>query len=260
MQLPPGLLLIRQQIFKLDALVTWTADEFAQYWPYVDNIWVHNCTRPTTKNETQKSYWWCQLWKDDAEKKTKSQGTWAKRMRISSPCSRKLLMIKQFNEDGNLFTVTLNSHLDKKSTMSDEDSHQHSHTLEYLDNIKVNSAFKLTAGREVAKGYAPAIVNRNMQGIKWERNLNALKNAGGSHFNSETVYNAGRSFEKLNPNTQTLGAKKTWKDQMDECFDALQALGEDVLSAKLNATRIIDKELSHAVAFARQSRLRILMK
>ena len=47
---------------------------------------------------------------------------------------------------------------------------------------------------------------------------------------------------------------------MDECFDALQALGEEVLSAKLNATRIIDKELSHAVAFARRLQLQILMK
>ena len=56
LQLPPDLSLIRQQLFRLDTQVTWTADELAQYWPYVDNIWVHNCTRPMTKKKIQKSY------------------------------------------------------------------------------------------------------------------------------------------------------------------------------------------------------------
>ena len=126
-------------------------------------------------------------------------------MRVTAPCSRKLIMTKQFDEDGNLCTVTLNGHIDKKSATSDENSHQHNHTLEYLDNIKVNSALKLTAGKKVAKSYTPAIVNQNMQRVvRWEKNLNALKDAGGSHFNSKTVYNADRSFKKRNPDTRTL--------------------------------------------------------
>ena len=40
------------------------------------------------------------------------------------------------------------------------------HILEYLDIIKVNSKMKNTVGTEVAKGYRPCNINRNIKGVK----------------------------------------------------------------------------------------------
>ena len=179
-------------------------------------------------------------------------------MRLTDACSIKLAMIKQFDEINELLTVTLSRHVNKKLDDS-VNQLQHNHILEVVDNIKINSAIRLTAGKEVAKGYTPGDVNRNMQGVRWEGNLEALKQAGGSNFNFQTVYNAGRSFKKQNPDARIQGARESWINQLNSCFDALQALGEDVLAAKLEITRLIDRERSHAIAFAKRSRLSVLM-
>ena len=37
---------------------------------------------------------------------------------------------------------------------------------------------------------------------------------------------------------------------MNECFDALQALSENILSAKLKVMRIVDKQLFYEIVFA----------
>ena len=57
-----------------------------------------------------------------------------------------------------------------------------------------------------------------------------------------------------------MGAKEAWVDQLKDCFDALQVLGEDVLAAKLEISRAVDGEKSYARAFAKRSRLKILIK
>ena len=61
LSLPPGLPSIRQQAFNLNTQLIWTAEKFAQYWPFVDNIWVHNHTESLTKKRIQKLYWYCRI-------------------------------------------------------------------------------------------------------------------------------------------------------------------------------------------------------
>ena len=128
-------------------------------------------------------------------------------MRFTDPCPMKLTMIKQFDEANNLLRVTLSLHLSKKSDDA-VDQRQHNHTLKYLDDVKINSAIKFAADQEVARGYAPAVVNKNMQGIKWEGNFEALQKAGESSLNFKTVHNADQTFKKLNPDVRTLKTKK----------------------------------------------------
>lgn len=166
----------------------------------------------------------------------------------------KLVMVKTVDEADKLLTVTFTCHINKKSP-----HRLHCHTLSELNGIKVNSALKITAGDEVAKGYGPAVINRNMQGIKWQGNAETLKNAGGIGFNLQTVHNAGGAFKKAHPDLRQVGAKEAWQDQLNECVDSLQAAGSDVLAEKLEATRF-DGEKSHAVVFAKRSRLRTLMR
>lgn len=246
---PPNLSDIRQQLFELKNSITWSAQQFDQYWPFLDNIWVHNHTSSITKKQTQKSYWYCRLWKDEVEKKSEGHGIRSKRMRVTAPCSIQLVMNKQFDDSQNLLTVKLDCHTSQKS------SQVHNHTLEFLDSIKINSAIKLTAGKEVAKGYAPSVVNRNMQGVKWAANLETLKDAGGIHLNLKTVHNAGKDFKKSNPDVRIIGAKDEWEIQMNACFDNLQVLGENILSAKLKTVRAVDKQLSYGVVFTKRCKL-----
>ena len=132
----------------------------------MDNIWVHNHTERIIKKRTRKSYWFCRLWKQDADIKTEGSGRRAKQMRLTNACLMKLAMIKQFNETNEgLLTVTLIRHINKKLDESINQL-QHNHILEVVDSIKINFAIRLTADKEVAKEYTSGAVNRNMQGVR----------------------------------------------------------------------------------------------
>ncbi|KAF6234149.1 hypothetical protein HO173_007569 [Letharia columbiana] len=68
MALPPNIEAIRQTLFDVREEVRWTAEEFAQLWPFMDNFWVCNKpNNPITKSGTQSSYWWCRLHKGATE-------------------------------------------------------------------------------------------------------------------------------------------------------------------------------------------------
>lgn len=87
-------------------------------------------------------------------------------------------------------TLSLNK---RKSWGKDYVCYEHNHTLEYPDTIKVNSKIKNTVATEVAKGYRPSDISRNIKGVKWTANKEALKNAGGTHLDLKGIHNAGAS-------------------------------------------------------------------
>lgn len=254
LSLPPHLALVRQQAFDLPTSFSWTADEYRLYWLFVDNLLVHNHTNSKTKKNSEKSYWYCRLWKNDADQKSDSHGRRAKRMRLTDPCPAVLIVIKQYDEANQLALISLARRVQKSET-----SDEHNHTLQDVNDIKINSALKLTAGSEVAKGYRPAVIKQNMQSIKFEGKLEVLKIADGASFNLLIVHNVSRDFKKAHPDQRLVGANLKWEDQLNECVDTLQAGGEDVLIKKLEATRL-DGEKSFGIAFAKRSRLRTLMR
>lgn len=43
---PPNIRAIRDQVFCIKEDITWSAEEFSQYWGYMDNFWILNSTRP----------------------------------------------------------------------------------------------------------------------------------------------------------------------------------------------------------------------
>lgn len=148
------------------------------------------------------------------EKKRKSEGggVRAKRMKITPCCEMKMVMAKEFDTKIELQKVTISLHTDRKSPCS-----SHNHTFDYSDSIKLNSAVWLTAGQEVAKGYTPAVVNRNLQGVKWAGNRDALKEAGGTYLDLKAVHNAGGDFKKTNPDIRMKGSKEEWEIQLNDC-------------------------------------------
>ena len=252
---PSNIRAIREEVFSLTQPITWTASQFNQVWPFVDNLWVHNKTRPMNKDGTRLSYFYCRLWKD-AQVKTEGQGLRNKKMRIADPCPMKLKLSKHYTDStgSELMTVVLSLHLDRKNPCS-----EHNHTAEYVDILKINSGVKNTAATEVSKGYAPAVVNRNLQGVKWSANKTALEEAGGIHMDLKRVHNAAASWKRSNPDVRIRGGKHNWEDQMEEYLKSLEK-EDNVLVDSVTAIRKIDNETSHGIVFANANRIRILIR
>ena len=180
-------------------------------------------------------------------------------MRLTDLCPMKLTIIKQFDKASNLLKIFLKMHVNKKLNNSME-QRQHNHTLEFLDDVKINSAIKFVAEQKVTKKYISIVVNKNMQDIKWKENFEILKTANEASFNLKGVHNVNKNFKKLHLNARISGAKKPWCDQLNDCFDILQSMSENVLSAKFEITRNVDEKKSYAIAFAKRFRLSTLMK
>ena len=64
--IPPNIRAIRDQVFCIREEITWTAEQFNEYWAYMDNFWVLNSTRPI-KDGKQTLNYWCRLWRESAE-------------------------------------------------------------------------------------------------------------------------------------------------------------------------------------------------
>ena len=148
-----------------------------------------------TQKNMQCSYWYCRLWRDEKEKKSEGAGVRAKRIHTTPSCEMKMVMVKEFDTEIKLQKVTISLHIDKKSPYS-----SHNHTFDYSNSIKLNSAIRSVVSQEVAKGYTPAVVNRNFQGVKWAGNCDALKDEGGTYLDLKAVHNVGGDFKKPNPN------------------------------------------------------------
>lgn len=248
--LPPMLHSIRNQVFLLNTDITWTAKEFEDYWPYLDNVWVNNQTRPMTQKNVQRSYWYCRLWRNEKERKSEGAEVCAKRMRTTPSYEMKMVMAKEFDAEIKLQKVTISLHTDEKSPCS-----SHNHTFDYSDSIKLKSAVWLAVGQELAKDYTLAAVNRNLQRVKWAGNRDILKDVGGTYLDLKAVHNAGGNFRKANPDIQMKGAKEEWEIQLNDCYDNLQNQGEEILSTKIQATRAFDNEKSYGVVYAKRSKL-----
>lgn len=153
---PSDIRAARENVFLLRQPITWTSLQYKEYWPFMDNHWVHtNQTRPQNKNGSQISYYYCQLWKEP-QTKSEGQGIRNKKMRIVDPCLMKMKLCRHY-ADTELVTVVLSLHQDHKNPCL-----EHNYTAEYLDTIKFNSGAKVTAAAEVSKRYAPAVVNQNL--------------------------------------------------------------------------------------------------
>ncbi len=112
---------------------------YHQYWPFVDNVLVHNQTRPTTQKDIQRSYWYCRLWRNETDEKSEGAGIRAKQMHVTLACGMKMIMAKQFDTTNKLI---LSLHKDKKSGCF-----IHNHSFDYSDSIKLKSAVRSTATR-----------------------------------------------------------------------------------------------------------------
>ena len=54
--IPPNIRAIRDQVFYIRKEITWSAEQFNEYWGYMDNFWVLNSTRPIKDGKQTLNY------------------------------------------------------------------------------------------------------------------------------------------------------------------------------------------------------------
>ena len=135
--IPPNMRAIRDQVFHITEEITWTAEQFDEYWGYMDSFWVLNSTRPVKDGKETLNYW-CRLWREPAEKSQGSRQR-AKKLGTVEVWALKLNMYKIWKGD-QLISVTFLRN--EKSRGKDIVCYKHNHTLKYLDTIKVNLKVK----------------------------------------------------------------------------------------------------------------------
>lgn len=233
LSVPSDLEAVRHRVFELRDAWTWSAAKHELYWPFVSNQWVPNTKeRSLTKKNTRAQYWYCRLWAKPVEE---SEGTGQRMKTIRSvvPCKMRLKKVFQYDASGFLQSVNI---------MPMGECRKHNHDLDYVDQTKINDGVQSALGREVHRGYRPAHINRNIQGVKFEANHAALKAAGGLAMDLKTVHNAGADFLRANPDPNRRDNDLGWRDQMEACYEDLQRMGEGVVSEKLMATRQLEKK------------------
>jgi hypothetical protein len=136
----------------------------------------------------------------------------------------RLKVVKQYGLFDEVVAASIQRHCDCA---------EHNHILEYSDSVKINDVVKEVAAEKVIKDYAPADINRLLQGTKWSANCVAFRQAGGRNIALKTIHNAGQKFLQKHFDSRMRGSRESWEVQLDDCHEFLQALGSDMLSEKL---------------------------
>ncbi|KAL2047152.1 hypothetical protein N7G274_001171 [Stereocaulon virgatum] len=256
LRVPPRLMHIRRAVFLLQETIGWSAEQFDQCWPFMDNFWVLDQTRQITKKHTVASYWYCRLWAGPGA--SEGSGKKAKKLRRAESCRMKLKMVKQFSSINPdiLLSVSLSLHQDKKD---ENQCFEHNHTLEYIDHITLNSFIQTTAADLIEHGYAPASIKQILTGIKYPVNAIALFEAGGKRVTLNDIHNAGHAWQSKNPDIRIQGARELWQEQLDSCLTFLTKQ-KDVYSANISVKRKVDGQMGHGIIFATAGRILTLRR
>ena len=184
---PKDLDAMRQRLFEMKDKIELRVDEFERYWPYIDNVWVRQHKAGTDKSgRVVTDYYACRLQRPTYAPKTDSprregQPKRKKQIREGGTCQMRLKTIR-YNGGYTGYTIL---------RIGDDD--HHTHTLDYLDQIKRTSVMMEIARNEVMKGYMPASVFTVMN-----EDPEKLVAAGGRHLNRNDVRNASQQWRSEN--------------------------------------------------------------
>ena len=188
---PPSLALTRQRLFEIEDSVELSPADFATYWPYMDNVWGKQRTGQPTKEQGVVTEWyWCRVRKAAKAKpnqpKPVAEGkkTRKKRSREVVECG---MALKVIHTDGLVKSC--------KVVRAVEKGMRHTHDLDFLDNVKRNSAIMDTARREAVKAYLPASIFQQL----WKE-PDQMNAAGGKFMKVSDVRNVQYPWRQENPN------------------------------------------------------------
>ncbi|MCJ1288690.1 hypothetical protein MMC34_000219 [Xylographa carneopallida] len=201
---------IRTRLFLVEEEVVMPLEQWDEVWPYVDNIWVKNKTRPSKDGSTIK-YFLCRKHASKGYVSKVKPGS-EKRRRLARDAIGCGMRIK---------TVTT-AFSDTASRTGEWQAH--CHELELLDYEKKNSGIKTLAAQEASRGYKISLV---ADAITAERAV--LKDIGGHWLTLADVHNSAAAYKTAHPDACVRGAHTPRKEQNGP---ALQTQDDDETSGE----------------------------
>lgn len=185
---PPNLVAMRRQLFEVKDEFEMSAQEFEEYFPFVDNVW-RKYRIDQKDNDPNCETFCCRLRPSNQHKsstpKAPAEGkqTRTKRKREEKTCPM-------------LMKVTyIASPIKKvKVTRVTAPDLEHSHDLEYMDHNKRNTAIMDVARREAVRGFLPGSIFWKMQ-----QEPDKMDEAGGKHMKISDVRNVQYPWRQQNP-------------------------------------------------------------
>jgi hypothetical protein len=185
----------RNLLFEMPVPFSMRADVFEKYWPMVDNIW-SRYDEINIKGKDGLRFdsirFTCRFTKklEDEYVSTKPPSKRQRREGGTCPCKVKA---KYYHG-----ILGVPDHFRFEHSSQKETDWAHSHTMEELDGIKINSFIKAAAALEAAKGHTSADVYDNMRNAKvFDKFGNpvgdALDAAGGKFMTRQHVVNAKKT-------------------------------------------------------------------
>src|SRR5436190_2369997 len=214
--LPSDFVSMRSQFFSPDTSISLTRVEFDKLWPYMDNIYTLSNQGSLIKNGTRSIYYNCRLFRTkdytpvDIAKRQRNRSC-----RTAIGCPAKLKVI-YYGES--------------RVEVSRQGSEMHNHDLQEIDAAKCNTAIHELAAGEIAKGYKPSHVHRNLRDITCEANRQVLETAGGFNLALKDVHNASKSWLATNKDIRLQGARDSWELQRAAAVETLSSKGWQVAS------------------------------
>ena len=187
---PPSLGLVRQRLFEIEDTIELSAQDFARYWPFVDNVWIRNRAAASTKDANTSTEWYqCRLRKaaDRAPytPKPTPEGKIGRKKRVRDTVSCEMsIKVTRIEGGASSYRIVRGVAKDVK----------HSHDLDYVDASKRNAGIMDTARREGVKGYQPSSTFHRM----WAE-PDKMREAGGNHLKISDCRNVTMSWRNENP-------------------------------------------------------------
>ena len=150
----------RERLFAIHEPVMLSHSEFETYWPYVDNIWSKKRQGPVNKASERVVYYIYRLGRKENtpwSQENASKGLSSvkkhrnKPIRMGETCRARL-------------KVTVGPGETPVYRLEQQDGIEHSHSLQYSDALKTNSALMSVAAAESSKNYSPAIIIQALRG------------------------------------------------------------------------------------------------
>ncbi|KAL1977574.1 hypothetical protein VTN31DRAFT_433 [Thermomyces dupontii] len=178
LQLPPGLVDMRERLFSLkDPVVFGTHEDYKRYWSFVDNFWTRS--RREWVGNVLVEHYRCLL--HSTQERTSVPAENRKRQRsVRTPIGCKISLRKDFYPDGRV------------KIRRCSESKAHCHDLQELDLKKVNSALRAIVCGEVRKGYTV----QEIHGVLQRHYAKDLLLAGGAKADRKYIHNVSRQVQK----------------------------------------------------------------
>jgi hypothetical protein len=217
---PPDLALWRQRLFQFNEgeVITFSAEQWKQYWPFMTNIWTRHTSPYTPKRkQTVRTHWKCRLYKENPEKSL-ATGKRVKSVRGAIGCPARLTELHDILSDRRDFTMT----------------GHHNHSLTELDTTKINEGIQSWVEAQLLQGFSPTAIEKVAKGKG--KDLLASQNlvdAGGRNLGAKYVRNTASRLSLRTPKLRHVTGKVPSESQAREALEWLQAHHQDWHSAYL---------------------------